>query len=249
MKPYTLHTLWLVIIGALLTSTTLYAQNDEGKKLFKSYCAACHKMDQKLVGPPLQGVVQKWEEAGEGDLLVEWIKNPEALYKSGKSKMAKAAWELTPTMMTPTPGITDEQIHLIIDYLKNWKPKEKPAATTASPSTTTTKVTVVENKAMTKFLFVSLLVLTAIILIGIIVIFKMLYNLLPKNISTTHQWTIPLLLSFGLSASPLRAATPMLSWLDQVSRVEVYILLAIDIVLLLTLLYLWSMLKKYLQER
>jgi|GEM_PF-6642220 len=248
MKSYTWHILGLLILS-LLSSTAILAQNDQGKKLFKSYCAACHKMDQQLVGPPLQGVVQKWEEAGEGDLLVEWIKNPEALYKSGKSKMAKAAWDLTPTMMTPTPGITEEQIHLIIDYMKNWKPKPKPAAAKTTPQSTSSKVTVVENKTMTKLLFITLLVLTAIILIGIIVIFKMLYSFLPKDLPTTHQWTIPLLLGFSLSASPLRAATPVLSWLDQVSRVEVYILLAIDIVLLLTLLYLWSMLKKYLQQK
>ena len=35
---------------------------------------------------------EKWINAGEGDLIYQWVKNPSELYNSGDSKMAKAIW-------------------------------------------------------------------------------------------------------------------------------------------------------------
>ena len=46
--------------------------SQDGKKLFKANCAACHKIDKKLVGPALAGVEERWENH---DNLVAWIAN------------------------------------------------------------------------------------------------------------------------------------------------------------------------------
>ena len=47
------------------------ARQKEGRKLFRSLCASCHKLDKKLVGPALGGV----EERRENSWLKSWIKN------------------------------------------------------------------------------------------------------------------------------------------------------------------------------
>ena len=47
------------------------ARQKEGKNLFKSQCASCHKLDKKLVGPALGGI----ESRRENSWLKAWIKN------------------------------------------------------------------------------------------------------------------------------------------------------------------------------
>ncbi len=37
-------------------------------------------------GPNLNGIKQKWNDAGEGDYLYEWVKNPATLIATGKVK-------------------------------------------------------------------------------------------------------------------------------------------------------------------
>ena len=45
------------------------SRQKEGRKLFRSLCASCHKLDKKLVGPALGGV----EERRENSWLKSWI--------------------------------------------------------------------------------------------------------------------------------------------------------------------------------
>ena len=45
-----------------LISFSLTAQQGDpanGKKLYNTNCAACHKLDKKLIGPPLGGIADK----------------------------------------------------------------------------------------------------------------------------------------------------------------------------------------------
>ena len=47
------------LLVIVLISTITYSQDyTKGKQLFNTHCAACHKMDKKLVVPPLQDVVE-----------------------------------------------------------------------------------------------------------------------------------------------------------------------------------------------
>ncbi len=55
------------------------ARQNEGRKLYKSLCASCHKLDRKLVGPALGKV----EERRENSWLLAWIKNNAELRASG----------------------------------------------------------------------------------------------------------------------------------------------------------------------
>jgi cytochrome c len=47
---------------------------DKGQKVYNQYCAACHKTDAKLVGPPVIEMATIYKD-NKGDLQ-KWIKNP-----------------------------------------------------------------------------------------------------------------------------------------------------------------------------
>lgn len=104
----------LVFSVLLLVLSTTKAQ--DGAKLFKQNCAACHKTTKNSTGPMLMGAKAKWDEAGELDFIYEWVANPSELYESGKSKMAKTAWDFSKSSMTPMPHLTKEEVDAIFAY-------------------------------------------------------------------------------------------------------------------------------------
>ena len=88
------------------------ARQKEGKKLFKSLCASCHKLDKKLVGPALAGV----EERRENDWLKEWIKDNAALRASGDADAIAIYEEYNKSSMNAFPQLSDAQIDDILYY-------------------------------------------------------------------------------------------------------------------------------------
>ncbi|NBR14432.1 MAG: hypothetical protein EBU01_07590, partial [Crocinitomicaceae bacterium] len=59
---------WILII-VVSASKSLLAQ--DGEQLFKSRCNTCHMIDKNSTGPKLKGVMQKWKDAGEGELIYQ----------------------------------------------------------------------------------------------------------------------------------------------------------------------------------
>ena len=58
-----------LLIILVLFSGFVYGQDyTKGKQLFNTHCAACHKMDKKLVGPALNTIVDRqgkeWTKEG-----------------------------------------------------------------------------------------------------------------------------------------------------------------------------------------
>ena len=106
----------LAILLFFTFSLSSYSQDvDEerqkaGKKLFKSLCASCHKLDKKLVGPALGGV----EERRENDWLKAWIKN-NAEFQKVNADAAEAA-QYSATAMNAFPQLSDGQIDDILYY-------------------------------------------------------------------------------------------------------------------------------------
>lgn len=92
----------------------LSAQGDakNGKKLFNSNCAACHKMDKDLVGPKLGGITEIRENAW----LKAWIKDNVAFQKVDAD--AKEAAEFSPAGMTAFPQFSDQEIDDMLEYTK-----------------------------------------------------------------------------------------------------------------------------------
>ncbi len=88
------------------------ARHKEGRKLFKSQCASCHKLDKKLIGPKLGGV----ESRRENDWLKSWIKNNAALRASGDADAIAIYEEYNGSVMTAFPALTDQNIDDILYY-------------------------------------------------------------------------------------------------------------------------------------
>lgn len=153
----------LVALLVLMT-TGVFAQNGEG--LFKNKCNTCHALGKNSVGPDLKGVRQKWVDAGEGDLLYEWVRNSGELIASGKSKMANDIKNFSATEMTPQ-DVTNEDVDAVLSYIDSYVAPAADAGGTTPP--TDGEVTVVYKpnyeKNLTLFYF-----LVAGILIQLIVI-------------------------------------------------------------------------------
>ncbi len=152
---------------ALLFSVFFTVKAQDGAKLYKQNCAACHKIDKVSIGPPLKGAFDKWKEAGEEEMIFEWVANPTELHESGKSKMAKAIWDFSPMTMTPMAHLSKEEVAAIFKFADTppvvEKKKEEVATTTnvtkAVPSPGFSTGTIVFLIGIIGFLIVALLVL------------------------------------------------------------------------------------------
>lgn len=111
-----------IITTLALTFSLFHFNAQDGEKLFKANCASCHNPIKNATGPKMQGVLQKWQDAGEGDLIYEWVQNPSKLYNSGKSKMAKAIWDWSPTAMTPQGHLSKDEVESIFTYVDGYAP-------------------------------------------------------------------------------------------------------------------------------
>ena len=96
-----------------LSDAEVASRVDEGQKLFKANCAACHKVDAKLIGPPLANVWQQWETQDE---IIQWVHNSQELIKSGNPTANKIFKEYNGSVMPAFAQLSEEQIESIIDY-------------------------------------------------------------------------------------------------------------------------------------
>lgn len=92
-----------------------------GKSLFNSQCAACHKIDRKVVGPALGDVTQRRET----EWLIAWIKNNEELRSSGDADAIAIFEEYNGSIMPAFPALSDQDVLDILAYtIDAAKPKE-----------------------------------------------------------------------------------------------------------------------------
>jgi mono/diheme cytochrome c family protein len=97
------------------------ARQKEGRKLFKSLCASCHKLDKKLVGPALAGI----EDRRENDWLKAWIKNNAEFRATGDRDAIAVFEEYNGSSMSAFPQLSDKQIDDILYYSTVGDPKKK----------------------------------------------------------------------------------------------------------------------------
>jgi len=107
----------------LFTSITYSQDYTKGKQLFNTHCAACHKMDKKLVGPPLQDVV----ELQGKDWTKTWIKNSKALIDSGDEHAVEIWEEYNKAAMPAYNFLPDTDLDDIVEYLASYKTKKAEA--------------------------------------------------------------------------------------------------------------------------
>jgi cytochrome c551/c552 len=87
----------------------------EGAKLYRQYCAACHKVNRKLIGPAMAGINEKYAE--EMDWLYAYIRNSQQLVQEGDPKAVALYEEWNRQVMPPFPMLSDEQIDLMLKYI------------------------------------------------------------------------------------------------------------------------------------
>lgn len=246
------------------------ANAQDGAALFKAKCNTCHMVDKNSTGPILKGVKQKWADAGEAEMLYEWVKNPQTLIASGKSKTANESKNFSAADMTPQT-VSNEEVDAILDYVDNYAPPA--AATSAAPAdaagstSTAVEVETVPNYKSNLTLFYFLLACSLILLIGIIVMSTSITTLVRSNYfrkrieengkkDSTPLVTILALIgvfgtmsisnkSYALTFMQPGEAEKDTPWL-MVETIDIYMMVLINLVLLGVLLYLRKMFKDFL---
>jgi len=125
------HILNTLLVLSLLLFSGLHAfaepSYEEGEQLYKVNCTACHKMQGNLVGPALEGVVQKY--AGEEEWLAKWIRNAPGLIAQGDPKAVALYEQYNKQQMQSFTNLSTDQIQSIITYLRDWEPPKEETAT------------------------------------------------------------------------------------------------------------------------
>ena len=122
------------ILSIAITLPLMSQSFEEGEKIFKQNCTACHKMDKKVVGPALQNVV---EEQG-ADWVYSWVKNNQTLRESGDSHANEVYEEYNQSVMPAYEYLGDDGLNNVVEYLKLWKGKQEaktPVVTTSNGPT------------------------------------------------------------------------------------------------------------------
>lgn len=134
----TMQPIRTVLSLLLLLSVTMplaWSQGDPaaGKTVY-AQCAACHKIQGKLVGPQLGGINEKY--AADKEWLYAWIKNAPGMIASGDPK-AVALWEANnKAAMSAFTYLTDADIDNVLAYIEQeWQAiQNPPAAVTGVPA-------------------------------------------------------------------------------------------------------------------
>lgn len=133
-QPNNLFVIALLTVLFSLSFVSARAQGDPkaGEGLFKSNCASCHQLNDKMTGPALTGVVERWESGAkhkglDGKVwLRRWIKNWQDPVGEGNPYALKMQ-NFDLSAMNQFPTLTDPQIDNILAYIQN--PPVKAGAT------------------------------------------------------------------------------------------------------------------------
>lgn len=125
----------LLSLALMLTfSAKSFSQEGDaaaGKALFNANCAACHKLDAKMTGPALRGVVDRHDTAW----LHSWIKDSQAMVKAGDAAAVKIFEENNKSIMTSFPQLSNTDIDNILAYTSEPLPAA-PAVVAGAASNT-----------------------------------------------------------------------------------------------------------------
>ncbi len=153
----------LLVLGLSFYSTHA-ASKEDGKALFKQYCAQCHNknMKDKLTGPALGAVEERWE--GREELLYSWIRNSQEVIASGDEYAVNLYNEYGKSVMNPFTFLEDDQIESILTYVNcmydgSCDPKVLAAA--AGGAAVGTGVAVEESS--NNFLYIALFVILGLL--------------------------------------------------------------------------------------
>ncbi len=85
---------------------------DEGKKLFDSYCVACHKAEEDFIGPAPKGILKRRSP----EWVMNMILNPSEM--TAKDPIAKKLLEDANGVPMIGQGLTEEQTRSVLEYFR-----------------------------------------------------------------------------------------------------------------------------------
>jgi mono/diheme cytochrome c family protein len=148
---------WVFIL-AITAAISLHAAPTvaAGKELFTANCAACHNKNMKdaMTGPALGGVEDRWSAFPKKDLY-SWIRNSQSLIATGQPRAVELWSKYKPTIMSPFPGLTDEQIESVLLYVKD--------AAIVKVDGAKTPVEPTEKEAETPWMFIGMVLLLGLL--------------------------------------------------------------------------------------
>lgn len=257
----------IIILAAVFVFGIQKVRAQDGEGLFKAKCNVCHAIDKNSTGPILKGVKQKWNDAGEGEFLYEWVKNAPGLTMSGKSQEAVRAADFSPTMMPPQ-DLSNEEIDAILDFADSYeKPEPVAAAVAVSADGATENVKYVPNYRENLRLFYWLIGLMLVLLMAIILLSGSITSFLKSDffidkiaskkkekdsgnvkpltmlvaLFATSFWSTS---SYAMSLSTAAEAADNVPWL-KVEAADLYMMVGINLALVGVLLYLKSTFKSF----
>ncbi|MEL7120091.1 MAG: c-type cytochrome [Bacteroidota bacterium] len=159
----------LVFLSIISLTSSLLAQAeadlenlnlDEGKTLFRNYCATCHATDMKsdLTGPALGGAEERWADYPPEDLY-RWIRQSQAMVNEGHPRATELWAEWGPTVMNNFLQLTDQNIADILGYIDGVYTEVYPPRVAGAPA----PGVVTAEKPDNTLLFVALAVILGIL--------------------------------------------------------------------------------------
>ena len=175
------------------------AQNiDEGEQLYKANCTACHQIDNKLIGPALRGVSEKYSE----EWLIKWIKNSAELIASGDPDAIAIYEEYNKSPMNAFPYFSDDDVRNILAYIDQAPQKQVTSVATNSSGEF---VTISDDKT-NDYVILTIAIVLLLAIAGLWKIKNTLKQLAGEESQDLFQSTISLLNSY-LESKQLVALT------------------------------------------
>lgn len=88
--------------------------NHPGAKIFAANCKACHRINQKLVGPALAGATERYDSLW----LTNWIRNSSKMIAEGDPMAVALFREYNQIQITSFTGFTDKEMKDLLEYLR-----------------------------------------------------------------------------------------------------------------------------------
>ena len=159
MKNTYLYRFIILLYLFLIYFPASYSQDANlGKKLFKVNCSSCHKINKKLIGPPLAGITEK----RTNEWLIAWIRDNAALRASADEDAIAIYEQYNGSVMNAFPQFTDQDINNILAYIETPPAVAQLPADGLKPKDTTSN-----SEPLVKWLLGTLIVLL-ILFIGLL---------------------------------------------------------------------------------
>jgi len=142
-----------------------------GKALFNANCAACHKLDAKMTGPALRNVTDRHSN----EWLQSWIKNSQALVKSGDAAAVKIYEEYNKAIMPSYPQLSEVDINNILAYTS------EPLPVAVAPVPGAIPVAAVESGVSNAIILGALALVMAILVVMLFLVSNVLNKIAKAN--------------------------------------------------------------------